>query len=146
MKSEPAIFSIDDLQYSKKELWEGVRNYQVRNMFRDLMQKGDKALMYHSSTEIIGVVGEMLINKVAMTDPTQFDKKNLYFDALSKKNEPRWLAPTVKFKRKLENIVSLKEIKLLNSFKNNALIKAGNRLSVIEITKAQYVSILALAR
>ena len=74
MKSEPDCYSIDDLKRDKVEMWDGTRNYQVRNMMRDDMKVGDLALFYHSNaSDQTGVVGTMKIVKEAYPDPTQFD-------------------------------------------------------------------------
>lgn len=145
MKSEPSEFSIDDLKDVKTQLWDGVRNYQVRNMFRDDMKKGDKALFYHSSTAVIGVVGEMEIVSPAEVDKTQFDPKSSHFDKGSKKDLPRWLGPIVKFKKKLKNIVTLAEIKLDPAFNNLPLGRKGNRLSVMPISKEHYEQLVKLS-
>ena len=146
MKCEPEIFSIDDLATAKEYFWDGVRNYQVRNMFRDEMKVGDKALFYHSSTKEIGVVGEMEVIKTATPDQTQFDTKSKYYDPKSTKENPRWLGPTVRFVSKLPKIVTLEQIKLNPSFSDLPLIKKGNRLSVMKITEEHYKMILKLSR
>jgi predicted RNA-binding protein with PUA-like domain len=146
MKSEPSEFSIDDLQKSGQYFWDGVRNYQVRNMFRDDMKVGDVALFYHSSCTEVGVVGEMEILKVAKADPTQFDSKSKYFDVKSTKDNPRWLGPVVGFKKKYQRMVSLTEIKTNPFFNNLPLVKKGNRLSAFPISKVHYVEISRLAK
>jgi len=145
MKSEPDTFSIDDLKRLKTEAWDGVRNFQVRNMFRDDMGVGDRALFYHSNTKEIGVVGEMSINKPATADPTQFDSKSDYFDKTASKDNPRWLAPTVKFIQKFKRVISLEAIKTERVFADSALTRKGSRLSVVQLTKAQYDRVLQLA-
>jgi predicted RNA-binding protein with PUA-like domain len=146
MKSEPNEFSIDDLEKVGEQFWDGVRNYQVRNMFRDDMKVGDKALFYHSSCMDVGVVGEMEIVFEAKPDPAQFDKKSKYFDAKSTKESPRWLGPVVGFKKKFKNLVSLSEIKLNPVFDTLPLVKRGNRLSVFPISKEHYQAIIKLGK
>ena len=145
MKSEPSEFSIDNLQKVKKQLWEGVRNYQVRNMFRDDMQVGDHALFYHSSISFPAIVGEMEIVSPAETDLTQFNEKSKYYDAKSKVENPRWLGPIVSFVKKFEREITLAEIKLDSAFNTLPLVKKGNRLSVFPITKSHYEKIIKLA-
>jgi predicted RNA-binding protein with PUA-like domain len=145
MKSEPLEFSIDNLVQVKKQLWDGVRNYQVRNMFRDQMKKGDLALFYHSSCKEIGVVGEMEIISPAEVDETQFDPKSSHYDASSKKDNPRWLGPRVKINKKFKNIVTLAEIKLNPAFNDLPLIRKGNRLSVMPISKKHYELIVKMS-
>ncbi|KXK00064.1 MAG: EVE domain protein [Parcubacteria bacterium OLB19] len=146
MKCEPSEFSIDDLERAGEYFWDGVRNYQVRNMFRDQMRVGDKAIFYHSSTKDVGAVGEMEIIKQATPDPTQFDSKSKYFDAKSTTANPRWLGPTVSFVKKFNHLVSLEEIKNDSTFSDLALIKRGNRLSVIELSKKQYERLIKLGK
>lgn len=146
MKSEPSEFSIDDLEKVGEQLWDGVRNYQVRNMFRDDMKVGDKALFYHSSCKDVGIVGEMVIVKAAAPDPAQFDIKSKYYDPKSTVENPRWLGPIVKFKKRYKNLVSLSEIKLNPVFDTLPLVKRGNRLSVFPISKEHYEAILKLGK
>lgn len=146
MKSEPSEFSIDNLETDKHNFWHGVRNYQVRNMFRDFMQVGDKALFYHSNTKNIGIVGEMEITKPATIDNSQFDLSSKYYDAKSTPEKPRWLAPTVTFVKKFNKIVTLEQLKKIDTFSELPLIKKGNRLSVVEITQKHYETIIKLGK
>ncbi len=146
MKAEPSEFGIADLEKHKQALWDGVRNYQVRNMFRDVMKAGDKALMYHSNTAEIGVVGEMMIEKPAEIDLTQFKEGHKYYDAKSTKENPRWLGPIVSYVRTFPRVVSLAELKADERFADLPFVRKGNRLSVIPISKMQYEAILSLAK
>ena len=146
MKSEPNEFGINDLAKKGSAFWDGVRNYQVRNMFRDAVQVGDLALFYHSNAKEIGVVGEMKILETAKADPTQFIPGHKYFDPKSAPNNPRWLGPVVEFVRKFSRTVSLDELKADQVFSDLPFVKKGNRLSVIEITREQYQSICRLAK
>ena len=144
MKSEPDAFSIDDLARVKTEPWTGVRNYQARNFMRDGMKVGDGVLLYHSSCEVPGVAGIAEVASVAYPDPTQFDRKSDYYDAASKREEPRWYLVDVKFKRKLKRVIALTELKDRRELDGFALISRGNRLSVLPVTKAQWDFILGL--
>ncbi len=146
MKAEPSEFGIADLKRVGESLWDGVRNYQVRNMFRDTMRAGDLALMYHSNTEEIGVVGEMRIEKPAEIDPTQFIKGHKYYDPKSTPESPRWLGPIVSYVTTFPRVVSLAELKADLRFADIAFVKKGNRLSVTEVTKEQYAAVKALAK
>ena len=146
MKSEPDTFSIDDLARVRVEPWNGVRNYQARNYMRDGMQVGDGVLFYHSNTDVPGVVGTATIASTAYPDATQFDPKSDYHDPKSRREEPRWLLVDVAFDRKFERTVSLDELKqhadrLGEEF---ALIRRGNRLSILPVTAAQWKFILSL--
>ena len=144
MKSEPDTFSIDDLEKTKTQFWDGVRNYRVRNMFRDEMKVGDRAFFYHSSCKEIGIAGEMEVIKSAEIDPTQFDPKSDYYDPGAKKDTPRWMGPTVKFVKKFKRILTLGEIKRNPSLQKLAINEKGNRLSVTEITKPEYLKLKKL--
>lgn len=146
MKSEPSEFSIDDLKKKKRSRWDGLRNYQVRNMLRDDMKIGDYALFYHSSTKEIGVVGEMKIIQGAYPDPTQFDTKSQYYDPLSKVENPRWLAVNVEFVSKFAKLVPLSLIRTDRTFKRLPLVQTGNRLSVMRISATQYDRIYELSQ
>jgi len=148
MKSEPDCFSIDDLAAKPKKTapWDGVRNYQVRNMFRDDMQPGDLAFFYHSSCEVPGVYGVMQIVSRAYPDPTQFDPKADHYDPKSKPEEPRWLLVDVKFERKLKKPVTLAQLREHEKqLKNFRLLAPGNRLSVIPVSKEHWDYVLGLA-
>ncbi|MCM2335448.1 MAG: EVE domain-containing protein [Pseudomonas sp.] len=148
MKSEPDTFSIDDLARVGVEPWNGVRNYQARNFMRDGMTVGDGVLFYHSNTDVPGVVGTATIASPAYPDPTQFEARSNYFDPKSTREEPRWLLVDVAFDRKFTRTVSLDELKqhadrLGEEF---ALIKRGNRLSILPVTAAQWKFILSLEK
>lgn len=146
MKSEPEEYSIDDLKRDRREHWDGVRNYQVRNMMRDEMRKGDLALFYHSNagTET-GVVGIMEIVKEGYPDPMQFEPNDAHYDPKSDPGNPRWLCVDVKFKRKLPRVVTLSEIKANARFADLPLVKRGNRLSVMPIEKTDFDRLIKLA-
>ncbi|HJT98822.1 MAG TPA: EVE domain-containing protein [Rhodanobacteraceae bacterium] len=143
MKTEPDEFSIDDLSKRKIEPWTGVRNYQARNFMRE-MKPGDGVLFYHSSCEIPGVAGIAEVATEAYPDPTQFEKKSDYYDAASKREEPRWSLVDVRYKRKLKRVIPLAELKDRRELKGFALLARGNRLSVLPVTKAQWDFILGL--
>ena len=143
MKSEPDEFSIDDLKARKIEPWSGVRNYQARNHLR-AMRKGDLVFFYHSSCDVPGVVGIAEVASAAHADPTQFDPKSDYFDAGSKRDDPRWSLVDVKYKRKLKRTITLTELKGCKELRDFVLLRPGNRLSVLPVTEAQWDFILAL--
>jgi predicted RNA-binding protein with PUA-like domain len=143
MKSEPDEFSIDDLARKKTEPWSGVRNYQARNYLRE-MRIGDGVLFYHSSCDEPGVVGIAEVATDAHADPTQFDPKSDYFDAKSARAEPRWSLVDVKFKRKLKRVIGLADLKGRKELHGLALIRPGNRLSVLPVSKSQWDFILGL--
>lgn len=148
MKSEPDCFSIDDLSKrpNQTESWDGVRNYQVRNMFRDDMKAGDLAFFYHSSCPEPGIYGAMEIVSNAYPDPTQFDPKHEHYDKSAKREEPRWLLVDVKFQRKLKRAVLLDELRANESkLKGLRVLERGTRLSVTPVTAPHWKAILKLA-
>lgn len=144
MKSEPEEFSIDDLARRKSEPWNGVRNYQARNYMRDGMKIGDGVLFYHSNCEVPGIVGLARISRSAYPDPTQFEARSEYFDPTSNADAPRWLVVDLKFVRKLKRKVPLAELKNARELGELALVRRGNRLSVMPVSKAQWEFILNL--
>ena len=147
MKSEPDVFGIDHLEKRPKQIepWDGVRNYQARNMMRDEMKLGDQVFFYHSNTQPPGIVGIMEIAREAYPDPTAFDPNSKYHDPKSDPDNPRWVMVDVKFKRRLKRIITLDELKghaeALGDF---ALLRRGNRLSVMPVTEAQWAYVLGL--
>lgn len=146
MKSEPDVFSIDDLAAKGESLWDGVRNYQARNFMTNDMKVGDRVLFYHSSSEPPGVAGIAAVSRVASPDPSQFDKKSEYFDAKATKAKPIWFGVTVKFKEKFPRLVTLAEIRAEPRLKDMALLRKGQRLSIQPVTKEEFTLISRLAR
>ncbi len=144
MKSEPETYSIDDLEEFKTDHWDGIRNYQVRNFFRDQMKVGDKAFFYHSNCKEPGIVGLMEIASKAYPDHTAFDSKEKYFDAKSDPENPRWLMLDVKYIRHTKRNITLSELREHESIKDMRLLQKGNRLSVIPMTKNEWDYILGL--
>lgn len=148
MKSEPDVFSIDDLKNAPKKTtkWDGIRNYQVRNMMRDIMQKGDQVLYYHSNCKVPGIYGlAEIASKEAYPDPTQFDPNDGHYDPASNPADPRWLLVDVRYKRHLKRAITLSELRehgpALGDF---ALVRRANRLSVMPVSDAQWSYILDL--
>ena len=144
MKSEPETYSIDDLKVFKTDHWDGIRNYQVRNFFRDQMKVGDKAFFYHSNCKEPGIVGLMEIASKAYPDHTAFDSKEKYFDSKSDPENPRWLMLDVKYIRHTKRNITLSELREHDSIKDMRLLQKGNRLSVIPMTKNEWDYILGL--
>jgi predicted RNA-binding protein with PUA-like domain len=144
MKTEPNVFGIDDLERAGRSPWEGVRNYQARNFMRDGMRKGDLAFLYHSSCAVPAVAGIMEICREAYPDPTQFDRRSPYHDPASKPDAPRWLVVDVRFRRRLRRPVTLEQIRAVKGLAGLALVKRGNRLSVMPVGEREWALILAL--
>ena len=147
IKSEPDAFSIDDLKaaHRQTEHWDGVRNYQARNFMRDQMQKGDPVFFYHSNCKEPGIVGLAEVVSGAYPDHTAFDPNEKYFDPKSDPENPRWLMVDVHFKRKTRRLIALREIKrYAEQLGGLALIRRGNRLSVMPVSKQHWDFILSL--
>ena len=144
MKSEPDDYSIDDLERDKMEPWDGIRNYQARNMIRDDMKVGDQAFFYQSSCKIPSVVGIMQIASKAYPDPTQFDPENKHYDAKSPEDAPRWLLVDVQFERKMTRPITLKELKEHPDLSDFRLNQRGNRLSIFPVSEEHWNLILGL--
>lgn len=144
MKSEPNVFGIDDLQKVNVEPWDGVRNYQARNMMRDQMQVGDQVFFYHSNCEMPGIVGIAEIARAGYPDDSAFNPEAKYFDPKSDPQNPRWYRVDVKFMRKLKRTISLSELREQPSLTDMPLVRKGNRLSVLPVTGQEWSSILAL--
>jgi predicted RNA-binding protein with PUA-like domain len=144
MKSEPDAFSIDELKRRKREPWDGVRNYQARNFMRDGMRPGDPVFFYHSNCDEPGIVGIAKVATDAYPDPSQFDPKSKYFDPASSRAEPRWMLVDVAFVRKLKRTITLKELQARPELADMALVRKGNRLSVMPVDAAHWKHILDL--
>lgn len=146
MKSEPNEFSIDDLKACPKQtdMWDGIRNYQARNMIRDSIQKGDLVFFYHSNCDEPGIVGIMQVVKEAYPDPTAFDSNDPHFDPKSDPDNPRWFVVDLKFKRKFKRVISLRELKEHKEIENMRLVQRGNRLSVMPVDNAEWDFIASL--
>lgn len=147
MKNEPEDYSIDDLMAAPDQTatWDGVRNYQVRNFMRDEMNPGDMAFFYHSNCAVPGIVGTMEIISKAYPDHTAFDPSEKYYDPKSDPENPRWLMVDVQFRRKLENMVTLADLRAEKTLVEMRVLQRGNRLSVTPVTLAQWNRILEMA-
>jgi len=146
MKSEPDVFGIDDLasRPGKTEPWDGVRNYQARNMMRDQMKVGDQVFFYHSNCKQPGIVGIAKVVKAGYPDYTAWDPKSKYYDPKSTPDNPRWYMVDVKFARKLKRTITLDELKADKALADMPLVRRGNRLSVMPVGEREWKHILTL--
>nr|VFK01987.1 MAG: Predicted RNA-binding protein, contains PUA-like domain [Candidatus Kentron sp. LFY] len=147
MKSEPGEFSIEDLAQrpGQREPWDGVRNFQARNMLRDGMKAGDLAFFYHSNCAEPGIVGTMRIVGEGYPDSTALDPEDKHFDPRSTFENPRWYRVDVELVRIFMHIILLRELKRHPELADMPLVQRGNRLSVMPISEAQWEFILSLA-
>lgn len=140
LKSEPSTYSIDDLMKKPKQTdsWEGVRNFQARNFLRDKMKKGDKAFFYHSSCKTPGIVGMVEIVKEGYVDNTAFTPSSQYYDPKSTQDNPKWFTVAVKFIKKFEQEIPLTLLRSNPHLKDLILLRKGNRLSVMPVSKQHF--------
>lgn len=146
MKSEPEIFSIDDLANAPKQTshWEGVRNYQARNFMKNQMKLNDQAFFYHSNCEVPGIVGIMKIVRESYPDFTSWDFNSPYYDPKSTRENPRWFMVDVQLVKKFKSIIPLSFLKAQAKLKDFVLVRPGNRLSVMPVSHKEWQTILAL--
>ena len=139
MKSEPDEVSIDDALAAPDATvaWTGVRNYQARNFMRDGMKIGDGVLFYHSSCPEPGIAGIARVASGIKPDPTQFDAKSPYYDAGSKKDDPRWLLVDVQALRKTR-LLALPELRAKPELADLVVLRKGNRLSITPVEPAHW--------
>ncbi|GHA00280.1 EVE domain-containing protein [Arenicella chitinivorans] len=151
-KSEPDEYSIDDLaaEPSGVGVWDGIRNYQARNLLRDKVKQGDKAFFYHSSCKQVGIAGRMTVVRAGYPDPAQFDQGSGYYDAKASMNTPRWYCVDVSFEQKFARTVLLSELKELaaeiESPPAEMVLLNQSRLSIQPVTGPQWAYIVALAQ
>lgn len=148
LKSEPSVFGIDDLAAKPKRTapWDGVRNYQARNYLRDGMSKGDEAFFYYSSCPEPGIAGIVRIARASYPDRTAFEAGHEHFDAGSDPKNPRWVMVDVQLVRRLPELISLEQLRAhaRGKLKDLALLRTGNRLSVMPVSEAEWRFILTL--
>jgi predicted RNA-binding protein with PUA-like domain len=148
MKTEPESFGIDALERAPRRTtaWDGVRNFQARNMLRDAIKRGDEVFLYHSSCEVPGIVGIMEVVKEGYPDDTAFDRKHHHYDPDSKPDAPRWFMVDVKLKKRFSRVISLEELKkhAAKELKGMRLLQPGNRLSVMPVDAKHWKFITSL--
>jgi predicted RNA-binding protein with PUA-like domain len=148
MKTEPDTFGVDDLSAAPRATtsWDGVRNYQARNMIRDEMKLQDLVFLYYSSTAVPGIVAVMEVVKEGYPDKTAFDRKDHHYDPESDPAKPRWFVVDVRLKRRLARVITLEELRkhAAKELKGMVLLRPGNRLSVMPVEAAQWKFILSL--
>ena len=140
MKSEPHVFSIDDLAKSEGQttFWDGVRNYQARNTMRDEMKKGDLVLFYHSNAKPPGIAGIAKVAREGYPDHTAFDPQDKHFDPKSKKSEPTWYMVDIKLVKKFKEELTLPDLKSNEKLDGMVLLQKGSRLSVQPVSEQHF--------
>lgn len=147
MKSEPDTYGIDHLiKKGGPDMWEGCRNYTVRNFFRDSFEVGDMAFFYHSVTAPVGIAGTMRLTRGGYPDPVQFDPKSKYYDPKSPKDNPRWLAVDVEFVEKFDHVLTLDELRDKPGLEDMLVLKKGQRLSVMPVSETEWEIVMKLAK
>ena len=143
MKSEPDVYGIDHLQQDGTTLWDGIRNYQARNFMRT-MHIGDRAFFYHSNATPPGIVGLMEVVETGITDPSQFDPANKYFDPKSKPENPRWDCVRLRYVGTFAALLSLDALREQFSVEELPVVRQGNRLSILPVPEASAARLLEL--
>ena len=140
MKSEPHVYPFSQLVEDGSTHWDGVRNYQARNMMRDDLKLGDMVLFYHSNTKPPHIAGIARVSREGYPDHTSWDPDSKYYDEKSSPENPRWIMVDIEAVQEIEK-VSLVEIKANPALEGMPLVQKGQRLSVQPVSKEQYEEI-----
>ena len=146
-KSEASCFSLDDLEAAPGQTtyWDGVRNYQARNMLRDEVQTGDQVLYYHSNSDPLGIAGTAVVVKAGYPDHTAFDPQADHFDPQSTTENPRWYMVDVKFQQKFPQVITRDQLKADPITAGMKVMEKGSRLSILPVTAEEWQAVLKLA-
>ena len=149
LKSEPSTFSVDDLARASNSTiaWDGVRNYQVRNLLRDSIRKGDQGFFYHSSCDEPGIVGILRVVRAGYPEAAALDPKHRYYDSKSDAAAPTWYSVDVHLERRIEPAITLEELRkhAHGALSELLILRRGNRLSITPVTREEWRFILSLA-
>lgn len=147
MKSEPEVFGIEHLARARHGTsgWDGVRNFQVRNMLRDQMRVGDQAFFYHSSCAVPGVTGVMKISRAGYPDYSALDPENHHYDPRSTRENPIWFMVDVALTERFKRTVTLAEMRANPALAGMLMLRPGNRLSITPVSAPHWRCILKLA-
>lgn len=146
LKTEPSSYSWQDLVRDKKTTWDGVRNFQARNILRDQMQKGDLAFFYHSMAKPLAIVGIAHITKTGLIDNSALDSESKYFDPRHTLGKPLWYMVEIEPLQEFHPPILRDELKTIAPLAKMVLLQKGSRLSVQPITKAEWEIITALRK
>ncbi len=147
-KSEPESFSINDLARAprKTTFWNGVRNYQARNLLRDEIRSGDGVIFYHSNADPPAAVGLAEVTRAGYPDDTQFDPRSDYYDKSATPDDPRWFMVDIRFKETFTRPLPLDDLRDVPALRDMVLLRRGSRLSVQPVTPAEWKAIVSLGR
>lgn len=145
VKTEPDVYSIDDLRRDGSTAWDRVRNHQAKLFLRDGMKPGDRVLVYHSNAEPTGVTGVAEVVGEAIPDETQFRKGDDAFEPRATRQAPVWWARTLRFDRRFKACVELQALRAEPALAGMKLLARGNRLSVLPVTAAEFARIERMA-
>ncbi|MEX0690886.1 MAG: EVE domain-containing protein [Gemmatimonadales bacterium] len=146
LKSEPEVYSIDDLKRDRTTGWDSIRNYKARNYLRDEIQVGDQVLFYHSNAEPPGVAGAAQVVEAGHPDPVQFDGKSDYYDPKATREKPIWYQVRVKFVEKFPTFVTLADLKGAAKLTGMMATQRGARLSVQPVSAEHFAIVVRLGR
>jgi len=147
MKSEPTCFSLDDLERSPGGVsaWDGVRNYQARNLLRDEIQPGDGVLFYHSSCAEPAIVGLAEVVRGGYPDHTARDPQSDHFDPKASPDNPIWYMVDVRFKTRLPKPLTRDDLRRHSVLQGMMVLQRGSRLSIQPVTADEWRAVLALS-
>jgi predicted RNA-binding protein with PUA-like domain len=144
-KTEPGEYSIEDLAAEPKGArWDGIRNYQARNLLRDQVSVGDGVFIYHSSCTPAGIAGVAVVSAAAYADPSQFDPASRYHDPTATSERPRWFCVDLQFVARLPRLLTLAEIRAIPELHDMVLLRQG-RLSIQPVVAAEWRTLLRYA-
>jgi predicted RNA-binding protein with PUA-like domain len=147
MKSEPTCFSLDDLEGSPQGIstWDGVRNFQARNLLRDEIKPGDGVLFYHSSCATPAIVGLAEVVRGGYPDHTAWNPHSDHYDPKSSPANPVWYMVDVKFRVRLTHPLTRDDLRRHPVLQGMMVLQRGSRLSVQPVTAEEWRTVLALA-
>lgn len=146
-KSEPNVFSIEDLRDSPKKTtsWEGVRNYQARNLLRDSIKRGDGVLFYHSNAKPMIIAGTAEVVKNGYPDHFAFQQDHKYFDPKSNPDQPAWYMVDIRLKKIFKHPVTRDILSADPDCGEMMLLQRGSRLSIQPVTEQEWLAVHRLA-
>lgn len=144
-KSEPGAYSIEDLKHDRTTFWDGVRNYQARNMLRDDIKKGDRVFFYHSNASPPAIVGIAKVVQEGYPDHTQFEQGHPKFDPKASPDNPRWYMVDIRFEKQFRNPIPIDRLRDMPELEGMELLRKGSRLSVQPVRKEEWDAIMSVA-